>query len=106
MSDVVVRKWEATVARANLAQWVQTYRARVLEAVRRVEGFRDVTFLAEREADPCRVTVLMTWESMDAIRRFAGEDPAKTVLPDFMVPFFATHDARATFHDRLLLETA
>lgn len=106
MTGPVVRKWEATIARADIAAWVQTYRDRMLEAVRAVPGFQDVTFLAEREGDPCRVTVLMTWDDMDAIRAFAGDDPGKTVLPDFMAPFFPEYDARATFHDRVLVETA
>lgn len=106
MTEAVVRKWEATIVRADLARWVETYRARVLEMVRGIEGFRDVAFLAERNADPCRVTVLMTWDDMASIRRFAGDDPGKTVLPDFMAPLFPTYDARATFHDRILLETA
>ncbi|OAN75867.1 hypothetical protein A8B78_15615 [Jannaschia sp. EhC01] len=106
MSGPVVRKWEASIARADIAGWVKTYRDRVLDHVRAVPGFQDVTFLAERDDDPCRVTVLMTWDDMDAIRAFAGDDPAQTVLPDFMAPFFPDYDTRATFHDRVLVETA
>ena len=101
----VVRRWEAKVARGDLGDWAATFRQRVLPNVRKIDGFESVTFLAGQEDDPAPVTVLMRWRDMEAINRFAGEDPAKTVLPDFMERFFTDYDARATFHDELLLET-
>lgn len=101
----VVRRWEAKVVRSDLADWVATYRQKVLPNVRKIDGFESVTFLANREGDPASVTVLMRWRDMGAIKRFAGENPAKTVLPDFMARFLTDHDERATFHDELLLET-
>ena len=41
---------------------------------------------------------------MAAIKALAGDDPAKTYLPDFMEPFFPSYDERATFHDEVVLE--
>ena len=104
MTGCVVRKWEARVARADLEGWVATYRERVLDNVKQVDGFQSVAFHANRDGDPCDVTVLMKWDDMDAIKRFAVEDPAKAVIPDFMQPFLVDADARATFHDEILLE--
>jgi len=104
MSGAVVRRWEASVARGDIGAWVATFRDRVLPGMRAVQGFRSVTFLAERDADPCRVCVLTRWDDMDAVRRFAGDAPARTVLPDFMARFFTEHDAEATFHDEVLVE--
>ncbi len=105
MTGPIVRKWQATIARGDIDAWVGTFRDRAFPGMRAVEGFRDVTFLAEREADPCRVTVLTTWDDLDAVRRYAGTDPARTVMPDFMAPFFPDYDAQATFHDQVLVET-
>ena len=104
MTGRVVRRWEARVARANLDGWVATYRDRVLDKVKEVDGFQSVAFHADREGDPCKVTVLMKWDDMDAVKRFAGDDPATAVIPDFMQPFLIDADARATFHDEILLE--
>ncbi len=104
MNDAVTRKWEATVARADLDGWVKTYRGRVLGHVRNVDGFRNVTFLAEREADPCRVVVLMEWDDMEAVHRFAGDDPAQAVVPNDMASFFVQADPRAGFYDTILQE--
>ena len=100
----VVRRWEATVARSDLGDWIQTYLDKVLTQVRNVDGFRGVTFLAERERDPCRVSVLTTWDDMGAVTRFAGQEPARAVVPEFMTRFFIESDPEAPFHDVLLQE--
>jgi hypothetical protein len=101
----IARKWEAKVARADLAEWVKTYRDRVLDDVLSVNGFVDVTFLAERKGDPCKVTAPTAWRDMDAVGRFAGDDPARRVLPGYMARFFPDYDVRATRHDQLLTES-
>ncbi len=105
MTGPLVRRWEAVSARADLGDWVATYRDRVLPAMKDVPGFLGVTFHAERDADPCRITVLTAWADMDAVKAFAGDDPARAVVPDFMARFFVDHDATASFHDELLLES-
>ena len=104
MSGAVVRRWEATVARGDLDGWIDTFRARVLPGMCALDGFRSVSFLAKRDDDPCHVVVLTKWRDMAAITRFAGENAARTVLPDFMARFFKTYDAEATFYDEVFRE--
>ena len=71
-----------------------------------LDGFLNVTFLARRDGEPCQVKVQTRWRDMAAITAFAGETPAKTVLPDFMAPFFKTYDDEASFYDEVLQEDA
>lgn len=104
MSGAVVRRWEATVSRRDIDDWVETFRARVLPGMRSVDGFRGVSFLARRGEDPCHVVVLTKWRDMAAVVSFAGEHAARTVLPDFMARFFKTHSEEATFYDEILQE--
>jgi len=100
----VVRRWHAMIARRDVAEWRDAFCERVLPSMRRVDGFRGISVQTAQEGDPCRMTVLTSWDSMDAIRAFAGDAPEKAVIPDFMAPFFRGHDAEATFHDEILLE--
>ncbi|HKL64500.1 MAG TPA: antibiotic biosynthesis monooxygenase [Roseovarius sp.] len=104
MSHAVVRRWEAMVARADIAGWKETFRARVLPSMQGAEGFVGISVHAARDGDPCRMTVLTSWDSLDAIRGFAGDTPENAVIPDFMMPYFREHDAQATFHDEILRE--
>ncbi len=105
MSDAVVRRWEAVVARDDVPEWVETFRARALPGMRAVDGFKSVSFLVRRDQDPCHVVVLTKWRDMAAIAAFAGKEAAKTVMPDFMAKFFKSYDAEATFYDEVLQES-
>ncbi len=105
MTGPIVRRWEAMIARADIAPWLETFRARAYPGMQAVEGFKGITIHAERGGDPCRVTVMTKWENINAIKRYAGDVPEKTVMPDFMARFFPSYDAKASFHDELMRET-
>ncbi|NOC91276.1 antibiotic biosynthesis monooxygenase [Ruegeria sp. HKCCD6604] len=104
MSDPFVRRWEAVVARDDVAEWVGTFRTRALPGMRAVDGFESVSFLVRRDQDPCQVMVLTKWRDMAAVANYAGENVAKTIMPDFMAKFFKSYDAEATFYDEVLQE--
>jgi Antibiotic biosynthesis monooxygenase len=104
MTGATVRKWEATMARGDIGNWLETFRARAFPGMQAVDGFLGIRIFAQSDRDPCRVTVLTNWRDMDAVKRYAGDEPARTVMPDFMAPFFTDFDAEASFHDELLVE--
>ena len=104
MTDAVMRKWEAQIARSDIPVWKEAFMARVLPVMRDIDGFGGISVLASQDSDPCKMTVLTRWKDMAAIKALAGDDPAKTYLPDFMEPFFPSYDERATFHDEVVLE--
>jgi heme-degrading monooxygenase HmoA len=50
---------------------------------RSTEGNRGVLVLRAIEDDRAEFTLVSLWESMDAVRRFAGDDPSRAVFyPD------------------------
>ncbi|QJF50847.1 antibiotic biosynthesis monooxygenase [Roseobacter ponti] len=104
MTDALVRRWEAVIARDDVDPWLSTFRNRVYPAMRAVEGFRGITVHTERGSDPCRIAVVTRWKDIAAVKRIAGDVPEKTFLPDFMVPFFPAWDKEASFHDEVLSE--
>ncbi len=106
MTGAVVRRWEASIARADVPAWLDTFRTRAFPGMSAVEGFKGIRVHLQRDGDPCRLTVFTEWNDMAAIKRYAGETPEKTVMPDFMAPFFSSYDATASFHDELELETS
>ena len=73
--------------------------------MRGIDGWGGVSFLCEREGDPCRVSVTTMWEDEAALRKFSGDNLTLAVVPDFMAPFFVEYDAEATLHTELLVET-
>jgi len=105
MTGVIARRWDGTVARANLDAWVATYKERVLPKMHGIDGWQGVSFLAARDGDPCRVSVTTLWRDEDALRAFAGENLTQAVVPDFMAGFFVDYDADATLHSEIFVET-
>ena len=106
MSGIVVRHWQAQVLRADLEAWIATFRARALPGMKAVEGWLGISIDAARTDDPCAVTVTTRWKDEAALRRYAGDAPAKAVVPDFMSPFLVSFDPEATFRDELVMESA
>lgn len=102
----MVRRWEAMVARSDLAGWLEAFQTRVYPKMQAISGFEGISVLAQRGDDPCRITVLTHWRDEDALRAFAGDAPQKAVVPDYMEKFFQQHDAEATFHDQIMVEAA
>ena len=48
----------------------------MLPALKRIDGYRDARVLRRQE----EFVVITFWGSMDAIRRFAGDHPARAVV--------------------------
>ncbi len=72
--------------------------------MRRVPGFCSISIHAERDTEACRVTVQTTWDSMEAIRAYAGDYPAKAVVPDFLADFLLEYDSEVSFHGESILQ--
>ena len=50
-----------------------------LKEYRGTGGFKDVLVLTREVGDETEYLLLTLWESMDAVRRFAGSDPERAV---------------------------
>ena len=61
---------------ADAAAYQRHVTARVLPALKEIPGHRGAQVLRREE----EFLVITFWESMDAIRRFAGEDPERAVV--------------------------
>jgi len=50
-----------------------------LKEYKATEGFKDVLVLTREVGDETEYLLVTLWESMDAVRRFAGPDPERAV---------------------------
>ena len=77
---MVVRSWRGYASVSN----AEAYPKHLLETVRPVlealAGFRGVYLLTRQEAGEVEYLVLTLWDSMDAIRQFAGDEPNRAVV--------------------------
>jgi heme-degrading monooxygenase HmoA len=78
---MLVRYFTATVRRANAPKYYTFFRNTLTPELERIPGHRGALVLSnDDDRDPVDITVLTFWESIDAIRRFAGDTPNRAVV--------------------------
>jgi mannose-6-phosphate isomerase-like protein (cupin superfamily) len=93
MSPVIARRWRGWASdRAGADAYASHFSGSVRPALEATDGFVDATVeRVEEEDGRVEIVVVTRWQSMDAIRSFAGEDieaavvepEARAVLADF-----------------------
>jgi heme-degrading monooxygenase HmoA len=81
MRRMIARLWRGWADNpANAAAYLRHLDASVLPALAKIEGHRGARVL-QREADGRMEFIVMTlWDSMDAVRRFAGPHPKRALV--------------------------
>jgi len=76
----ILRMWKGSAPEGRAAEYVQHASTRVFPALRAIEGYRGAYLLGRAVGANVEFTVLTLWESMRAIRKFAGSEPEKAVV--------------------------
>ncbi|MCR9246180.1 MAG: hypothetical protein NXI31_14210 [bacterium] len=78
---MIARSWHGSTTAGKARSYVQYLEEVVLVELRTIDGFRNM--LVQRQAidGGYGFTVTTLWDSMDAIERFAGDDPTVAVVP-------------------------
>jgi hypothetical protein len=74
---VIARTWRGAVRAADAERYLEHQGATGVLEYRSTPGNLGVIVLTRDRGDLCEVTTVSFWESMDAIRRFAGPDPGR-----------------------------
>jgi heme-degrading monooxygenase HmoA len=67
----------------------------------RLAGFRGLTLLRRHLGPEIEFLVLTHWESMEAVRAFAGDDPERAVVEPEARAALVRFDDRVTHYDAL-----
>jgi uncharacterized protein len=77
---MVLRMWKARSTVENEHEYVEHATRKVFPALRSIEGHRGAYLLRRAVDGAIEFVVLTLWESMAAVRRFAGVKPEKAVV--------------------------
>jgi heme-degrading monooxygenase HmoA len=102
---MIVRTWRGRATPSNPTAYIEHFRANVLPELNAIAGFRGATLLAEHRPDRVEFLVLTRWESMAAIRAFAGADPTRAVVEPEAVAALTDFD-KTVQHYELVAEVA
>jgi heme-degrading monooxygenase HmoA len=80
---MIARIWHGWTIPGNADAYEALLRSEVLPGIDRIDGYRGAYVLRTEADDGARVefVTVTLWETMDAIRAFAGDDFERAVVP-------------------------
>jgi heme-degrading monooxygenase HmoA len=97
----IARIWSGRTQPGDAETYLKHFREKVLPALDRIPGFLGAMLMRRDEGGLVEYTVITRWVSMDAIRKFAGEDIDKAVLDPEMTAHLTSYD-RTVKHCEIL----
>lgn len=101
---MIARIWRGSALPEKADEYVQHLEMSVLAELHQIEGFQGLQLMRRDTPEAVEFIVLTFWESMDAIRKFAGEDAEVAVVAPAAQPLFQEYDPRVR-HFEIVLNT-
>jgi heme-degrading monooxygenase HmoA len=96
---MIARVWHGSTKPADADRYIAHLQQNVVPGLNGIEGFRGVQLLRRARGDRVDFTVITTWESLEAIVRFAGADPEVAVVAPEAQAILTAYDRRAAHYD-------
>jgi heme-degrading monooxygenase HmoA len=99
---VIVRVWRARAAPTNAGAYERHFREALLPELERLEGFRGASLLRRDDGDVVELVAVTRWDSLEAIRRFAGDDATHAVVAPEARELLLDFDERVAHYEDVL----
>ena len=96
---MVARYWSARTTPERAPQYAEHLERHVLPALRALAGYAGARLLQRTTDTGVEVVVLTWWDSLEAIRAFAGEDLDTAVVADAAAALLSDHDRRVKHYE-------
>jgi heme-degrading monooxygenase HmoA len=104
---MVFRTWTAVAGSpADARAYAEHLRSTVFPQLQQIDGHEGAYLLQSPDADGIRVLVITAWRSMDAVRRFAGDDPEVAVVEPAARGVLRQFDTRVRHYEVVIDTTA
>jgi heme-degrading monooxygenase HmoA len=89
---MIARMWRGFAIRERADDYVKHIQQSVVPELCKIDGLKGIYLLRQNSPDGVEFVVLTFWESMDAIRKFAGENPEVAVVAPAAQVLFREYD--------------
>jgi heme-degrading monooxygenase HmoA len=96
---MISRHWKGTAHSDRAADYVRHLKEETFPALRRIPGFRRASILRRQGERGVDFLIVTEWESLDALRRFAGEDESVAVVPPAVREMMVAFDPRVEHYE-------
>lgn len=91
---MIERVWSARTTRDGAAKYADHFRQAVVPELAAIDGYRGARLLERDLNGGIEVVVVTRWQSLDAIRAFAGDELDCAVVHDQAAALFSDYDRR------------
>ncbi|HSB64000.1 MAG TPA: antibiotic biosynthesis monooxygenase [Thermoanaerobaculia bacterium] len=101
---MISRIWHGWTTRENAAAYEELLESEILPGIaeRKIRGLMGVHLLKREVPEGVEFVTIMWFESVAAVREFAGQDYEVAVVPDEARRLLARFDARSAHYETLL----
>ena len=96
---MIGRLWHGWTTRENADAYEALLRREVLPGIHRIPGYKGAHLLRRDAGSEVEFVTLTLWESMEAVRAFAGEDYEVAVVPPEARKLLSRFDARSAHYE-------
>jgi len=96
---MISRQWRGLARSESEAAYEEHLRTDTFPAIQRIEGFVDATILKRPVATGVEFLIVTRWKTMDAIAKFAGDDPEIAVVPGNVREMMLEYDAKVRHYE-------
>lgn len=89
---MIVRTWSGRASASNPDAYIAHFRRKVLPELRTIAGFLGATLLSDDRESETEFLVLTRWQSMEAVRAFAGNDVTRALVDPEAVAALVSFD--------------
>jgi heme-degrading monooxygenase HmoA len=99
---VIARLWRGWTTRGNADAYEEFLRTKMFPSIHRVHGFLGADLLRRPAGDEIAFVTITRFESLDAVRAFAGEDYERAVIEPEAQRLLSRFDERSEHFDVVL----
>ena len=98
---MIFRIWHGWTTRSNADSYESLLREEIFVGIgnRRIPGYHGIRLLRRAVDDEVEFVTIMTFDGLDAIRQFAGEDYERAVVPPKARALLARFDERSQHYE-------
>lgn len=98
---MICRIWHGWTAPSNADAYERLLRAEIFEgiAARRIPGYRGIELLRRQDGHRAEFVTIMRFDSLDAVRAFAGTDYEVAVVPAAARRLLERYDQRSAHYE-------
>lgn len=99
---MIARIWRCVVLREKASQYLEHFQKTVFAEVNKLDGFREVRILQQENNGIVELTVISFWDSLEAIKSFAGENIEMAVVAPAAQAILLSFETMVTHHEVVL----